>query len=46
MKKKSPKKLELSKETLKKLEQDKLQEAHGGLCLTGTAHSCSFNCPP
>jgi len=31
MKKKSPKKLELSKETLKKLESDKLQEVHGGL---------------
>lgn len=45
MKKKKKKKLELSKETLKKLEQDKLQEAHGGLCLTGAVHSCSFgNC--
>jgi len=43
MKKKTVKKLELSKETLMNLEEDKLQEAHGGLCLTGTARSCSYN---
>jgi hypothetical protein len=42
MKKKTVKTLDLSKETLKNLEQDKLQEVHGGLCLTGTAHSCTF----
>lgn len=45
MKKKIVKKMDLSKETLKNLEGDTLQEAHGGLCLTGTVHSCSFgNC--
>lgn len=40
MKKKSVKKLELSKETLKKLESDKLQEVHGGICTSGNPRSC------
>jgi hypothetical protein len=40
-KEKSEKKLELSKETLKNLETDKLQEVHGGFCLTRGQISCT-----
>jgi hypothetical protein len=40
MKKKTVKKLELSKETLKNLEGDKLQEVHGGICRTNSPLSC------
>jgi len=45
MKKQTLKKMDLSKETLKNLEGDTIQGAHGGLCLTGTVHSCSNVCP-
>jgi hypothetical protein len=34
-KKKVTKKLTLAKETVRNLEADKLQEFHGGLCLSG-----------
>lgn len=37
---KKTKKLELSKETLKNLESDKLQEVHGGICRTNLPQSC------
>ena len=37
---KTKKKLVLMKETLKKLESDKLQEVRGGICLTRGARSC------
>ena len=40
-KKKGEKKLELSKETLKNLETDELQEVHGGLCATRGQRSCT-----
>jgi hypothetical protein len=43
MKKKSVKKLTLSKETVKNLESveaDKLQKAHGGLCMSEPQRSC------
>lgn len=41
MKKKLVKKLALSKETLKNLESDKLQDIQGGACVTSPFASCA-----
>jgi cytoskeletal protein RodZ len=40
MKKKTQKKLELAKETVRALEAGKLQEIHGGACLSRGYLSC------
>jgi hypothetical protein len=40
MKKKTVKKLELTKETLKSLESDTLQKVPGGICRTSPYLSC------
>jgi hypothetical protein len=43
-KKEHVQKLKLSRETLKNLEPDSLQNLHGGICATsGAAHSCPTN---